>query len=644
MKQRYFNFFSIPQILCLISFWGALVYFVYALNLIGLIISLTLTLVSYFIIQSFYRPNNQKDNQEKIRWTPLSLFLIILYLLVIAFNFYLLFSRNTSDSIISPWQAVPPYFFILYGLATIFLFIIIITRQTVPLFLIIIHYFLTFSIALLIYQIGYGFDPFIHRATMALIDKIGAVMPKTYYYLGQYSLIVIIHKISRISLTTLDKVLVPLLSSIFLPLSLWRFLKSWTNDTKIISLIILIVLIFTFPFLIVTTPQNFAYLLLLLVILFGLVCANVYDLTIIYLLALTALVTQPIAGLPALLFALVLTVYHSDRTKLKKYFYFIILFITIISLPLTFYLLDKNGSGADTTVSPIDNNSALPVVPIIPGRHNFILNFIYLYGFNLKYLIIFLIIVGLFLAYHQRKKSRLLVIYLLMSAALLVSYLISVKLPFNFLINYERSNYSDRILLEAAFFCLPFLLLSLYWLSKRILQQNDLIKYSLLSFLGCLIIAALYLSYPRFDNYFNSHGQSTSLSDIKTVTLIKQTAKADYIVLANQQVSAAALNQFGFAKYYKPALSTADKNLSEIFYYPIPTGGPLYQFYLAMVYKKPSRQTMLAAMDLVGVSQGYFVLNKYWWAFDKILAEAKLEANSWQSIDDGSVYVFKYSK
>jgi hypothetical protein len=33
-----------------------------------------------------------------------------------------------------------------------------------------------------------------------------------------------------------------------------------------------------------------------------------------------------------------------------------------------------------------------------------------------------------------------------------------------------------------------------------------------------------------------------------------------------------------------------------------------------------------------------------WWAFDKILAEAKLEADSWEEIDGGEIYVFKYTK
>jgi len=53
---------------------------------------------------------------------------------------------------------------------------------------------------------------------------------------------------------------------------------------------------------------------------------------------------------------------------------------------------------------------------------------------------------------------------------------------------------------------------------------------------------------------------------------------------------------------------------------------------------------MLAAMDLVGVNEAYFVLNKYWWAFPKIVEEAKLEADEWQGLDKGEIYVFRYKK
>jgi hypothetical protein len=146
---------------------------------------------------------------------------------------------------------------------------------------------------------------------------------------------------------------------------------------------------------------------------------------------------------------------------------------------------------------------------------------------------------------------------------------------------------------------------------------------------------SLYTSYPRFDRYYNYHSYAASQADIDAVRWIANDAKSqDYIVLANQQVSAAALSQLGFKKYYH----------DNIFYYPIPTSSPLYQYYLDMVYQAPNKKTALAALDLVGAQEVYFVLNKYWWAFPKILAEAEFNADSWQEFGPGEVYVFKYKK
>ncbi|MCD4693784.1 hypothetical protein K8R62_00290, partial [bacterium] len=79
-----------------------------------------------------------------------------------------------------------------------------------------------------------------------------------------------------------------------------------------------------------------------------------------------------------------------------------------------------------------------------------------------------------------------------------------------------------------------------------------------------------------------------------------------------------------------------------IYFYPIPTSGQLYQYYLDMVYKYPGRKTIEEAMNFTGVYEAYFVLNKYWWAFDKIKEEAKMEADSWKKIGNEDIYIFKY--
>jgi hypothetical protein len=144
-------------------------------------------------------------------------------------------------------------------------------------------------------------------------------------------------------------------------------------------------------------------------------------------------------------------------------------------------------------------------------------------------------------------------------------------------------------------------------------------------------LASLYLSYPRFDDYANSHGYATSKADILAVRFIEQDARGkNYIVLANQQVSAAALREFGFNRYY-----------NNLFYYPIPTGGLLYQYYLALV-KEPNLATISAAAELAGVKRVYVVINEYWWQAKRLIAELDLIAGEHQVINGGKDHVFRF--
>lgn len=644
MNSRLLNIMDpFLTLICLTSVYGGLVYRFYSLNQTGLIISLILVVISFVIIQYFHFLANKKSRRqppvklENNKFKLINFLFFIFNVLFLTFCFYILLSHRTSSAIISPWQITPKYFFAIFSLAALFLIGNCAINKKFALPLIMFHYFLSFSVALIIYKLGYGYDSFVHQTTENLIVKTGAVEPKPFYYLGQYALAAIIHKITSVPLIWLDKLMLPLLAALFLPLALFRLLKSWFNSASLNLILILALLILTFPFLIVTTPQNLAYFLLTLAIISGLNCKNFYDFLIILLLSLAAAITHPLAGAPALLLSAGLAVYHSDQAEIKKYAYPLLIITAVFILPALFYFLNRQLAAAVPGNNLAPNGGQLELN--MPGQENFILNFVYLYGFNLKFSLGLLALSGIFIAYKHREQCRILWLYLSLSAALFVSYLITAKLPFAFLISYERDDYPQRILLAAGLFLLPFFILSIYAWLEKISKQNIFIKSSFAIFLTLLVSVSLYISYPRYDNYVNSHGYAVAAADIKAVDWINENAKTDYIVLANQQVSAAALSRFGFKKYYP---ISGSGNL--LFYYPIPTSSPLYQYYLDMVYKKPSRETMFAAMDLTGVNTGYFVLNKYWRAFAKISAEARLSADSWQEIDNGEIYVFKYLK
>jgi len=638
--MKYFNIYyrelldDSLMLICLTSIYGTIVYHLYSLNIFGAAISLILAIITFLIIQHFRGTDNKNGAKtlltcEKIYFKEL--ILPALYLLALFSCIFILFANRTDESVISPWETVSPFFFIFYFAATVILVINAAGRQKFFSFLIFIHFLLSFSVALVVFKIGMGFDPFIHQAAINFIDKHGAIEPKTFYYIGQYALEIIFHKISFLPLAQIDKFLVPLCAAIFLPFILIKTLNKLFGRNSASLAAVIFIIILPFSFLTITTPQNFAYLLLILIVLLSLSCDNKYKLVYIYVLSLAAFAFHPISGIPALLFAFLITIYRSEKIKFKNILYSIIFIISASALPLAFYFIEKiNLSEISPSSSPI-TDFLFPKI-IIPGQENFILNFIYLYGFNIKIIFCLLVLGGIIIASRYREKYKIFFINFLMAASLISGFLISKILPFSFLIDYERGNYSERIMLMAAFFLLPFVILALKYLIDKTLKQEKFIKWPLLVFFAILSTTSLYFSYPRFDRYFNSHSYSVSQADIEAADWIENNSTGDYIVLANQQVSAAALREFGFKKYYK----------NNIFYYPIPTGGQMYQYYLDMVYKKPSKETAQKAMDLAGVHESYFVLNEYWWAFSKILEEAKLEADSWQEIQGGKIYIFKF--
>ena len=662
--------------LSLLTFYGAAAYRFYQLNYAGVWLTIALTAFTFIVLKkaAFGKQQNFADHTPKEIERPTQAAANVKYsifniacLALLAVNFIIIFGHSTADAIVSPWQIVPWYFWLTFTLGIILL-VAIILKNSAPNFiyrlLVAGYWLLVLSVGLIIYQIGFGFDPFIHQATEKLISATGAVYPKPWYYLGQYALIVILNKLTFIPVVWLDKLLVPVLAALTLPYALYQAAKFLTADERVAKLTALFALIFPFATFTLTTPQNLAIIFLLLIILLSVKIWRqnklfVAHCSLLITLSLASLLTHPIAGLPAVLFvALIISRQIIHNKKLLFTSSFLLLTLSVISLPLAFYLNNQTNliinAGNDAAAAVSWNWPQL----FFSGTANFLLNFIYLYGFNIGVIIITFIIAGVIIHYQIVKRitryspacrrGRLLVTnyspYLLMSFSLLISYFITKTISFSYLIDYERSSFAGRILIIAAYFALPFIVIALTKLMEMILPQERMVKYLFFCFLAFLISCSLYFSYPRSDDYYNSRSFSTSQSDINAARWINQDAGgSDYIVLANQQVSAAALREFGFKKYYKIPSPYQGGGESEVFYYPIPTGEKLYQYYLDMVNKNAGRQTALAAADLVGADTAYFVINHYWFAFDKILAEAAIGAAAVENIDQGKIFVFKYA-
>ncbi len=638
--------------LSLIVSFSALIYFIYALNTIGIIVVLILTLIAFFLLlhSPFTKSLEAPIVKEKEVGKPLTridLLNLIAYFSFIIVVFIELLLARTGASLVSPFQVLGFNFFFAYTLASLLLFYILSTQafsHKHNSYLIALHFFTSLSLTLIIYKIGYGYDPFIHQATIDLIIQKGLVLPKTPYYLGHYGLIVLLKKVFFMPFTFSYKVSTPLLASLILPTLGFRFLKKYTNteNKKTIALSVLLGLALTLNLFIVSTPQNLSYIFLALTIYSSLISLP-WLFTFIF--SLSTLAIHPLAGIPALIWSFWL-LFKKHQARLKKKtaqaMSRLLMTASILLIPLALFL----SSGAKLTNLKLSFTGLTQIRHLLfnfsySGNHDWLLNITYMFNKFWPLLIIVIAIIGINLLTRKSRqafKDQTWAGLIFISLGLVLAFILSSFISFSNIIAYEQNNFANRIIIILSFFLSPFILLGLYHILNQIFTYpKQIIRKIILTLFFFFFLLNFYLSYPRLDKYEHARGFSTSSEDIEVVKEIDQYSDGNYIVLANQQVSAAALKEFGFNNYY-------GNEVSPIYFYPIPTGGPLYQFYLDMVYQAPSRETMLLALELAEVNEGFFVVNKYWLESDKIIKRAKLSADDWFSLALDEVFVFYYKK
>ena len=514
--------------------------------------------------------------------------------------------------------------------------------------------FVTLSISIFVYKLGYGFDPFIHQAAEEFIATNGEILPKTPYYIGQYALIVTLHKIVGFPLIWLNKLLLPTLAAISIPLYWLEFTRPSTGQKSFLPNPIwlsLTLILIPFSSFIVTTPQGLANLFFIWIIILSFPLLSNADrpmpLWFLWLIAIASVLIHPLAGIPALIFMALLSYeLYRDKMKLGKITHRILLFIAFIlgsiSTSLVFLLnayISPQFSAKLLKFSEVDFTALFSWFPlkIFLSEHQFRSSFFEFGYFIQENIWWMLTIVALIMVYWlaNRAKYSYLRVYVLTAAILIINaILLSTFLQFPDIIQYENQNYAARLFHIAFWALLPLLALALIWVYRKT-NKSTLFLWVFILFLTWGIAGSLFSSYPRNNRYELGRSYSVSQADIAVVQKIGL-KKSPYVVLANQSVSAAAIKEFGFKTYYQ----TEDGQT--LFYYPIPTSSPLYDIYLDMVYDTPSREHAQRAAELVDVKTVHLVINDYWDNSETIIEQAKLQANDWITIEEGKSIIFVY--
>lgn len=577
------------------------------------------------------------------------IFLALTYLLFVGLIFYLLQSGQTDQAIRSPWEVIDAKIFFLYFFATWLLFCLVKLAKTAnTLWLVCLHALISFSAALIVYRLGFDYDPFIHRLNLDLILRDGTLLPKPFYYIGQYSLIIFLHRLLSVSTDWLDKLLIPVMAAIYLPATVYYACKdNFKTTPQNVVLTALSLLLFPFAGLIVTTPQATANLFCLLAILLSLYYINHPKVSLwpLGLLALMALTIHPLAGIPVFFFFIILAFYQHRQQKfnLPKILHQSILWeiaiLGALALPVAFIVnsltLSELKVGLQTNwldkLSQIFFSQPLDFYfrPFIS-----LADLIYTYGKNIVLLIFVLAGLGLMFVWSHGQFKKYFAYFLAFLMVVGNYLLLKAMISFFSLVSYEQITYPARILEISLYLLSPFILIVLYLFFKKLNEQSRPMIILSLALLAMAMTFSWYLSYPRVDKITEDHGYSTSLTDVKTVNFIETIQRGrPYVVLASQPMSAAALKELGFKYYY-----------NNLFFYPVPTGGRLYGLYEDLAYAKtPAAEVIGTVRLLTGVNDVYFVINDYWLNASDIIAEQQKTADDWQAID-GKNYIFKYEK
>lgn len=591
---------------------------------------------------SLFGSHGETERSELKQFSPKILGAVSALVLALAAWWSAILSLSITEPVRTPWELLDPVAILAVGTAIGILAAVFAgaTHRKLAVALTCATFFSMTALAVVAYPIGFGFDPFIHRTTVAYIAEFGTITPKPLYYIGQYALELISVHAFALPLQLTDRLLVPLLASILIPLSaaigFLNILK-----TKALPALLSVFLLPLSAF-IATTPQSLAYIFTIALLFLSLPRLlhqkTAPPLLVLFIVASAAVITHPLAGIPAAIYFALVSVagFTNVNSKVRVFGVAALSVVGAISLPAVFVVqAQQSGLDINLALNQIINLEKLGLSGFLSNRFSSTFDGLYLVIENLLWILFALALVGAWFI-KKHKANPYLQLPLIAAILWIINYwLLSTTLEFRFLIEYERQNYALRLLTLTAIFLIPHVGIAISGITDFLKSRPRALLAGWLVLITLLATANVYGAYPRHDNYAKSAGFNVSETDFDAVYAIEADAETDeFVVLANQAVSAAALEAFGFKKYYN----------DDIFYYPIPTGGELYQIYLEMADEAPTRERSIQAMDLAGVDTAYFAVNDYWWRSDVIIERAKQEADEWFSVGEGAVTVFKFER
>ncbi|MDD5438219.1 MAG: hypothetical protein PHC70_03680 [Patescibacteria group bacterium] len=496
----------------------------------------------------------------------------------------------------------------------------------------------TLGLAPIIYRIGYGFDGFLHLAGEQVLLKTGFLNPKPFYYIGQYVFTTWLARVGGLPLAEVDRWLVPVLASILLPASaVLAFRKqSWIGQAATA------LVLFPLGMFVATTPQGLAAVLGISSVMLALGARQkVLSFYAPFWLCAWSATIHPLAGIPCALIVASLFVL-GDKQSWRKHLAWPLAIISGFAIPAIFFFASQyqGALAIDWNLANITQLSGWieqlsKIIPWLGNKYVLWPAWSSLIGIALPAIGLLGIIASLIISKNNERWAML--VLLISAVSLWISSgLLENAGDFTFLIQYEKGDYAARLWQIATLLLLIGSIPAVGYLLERIKRSIPLASAVAIILFASIGAANAYNALPRHDAVQASRGWSTGADDVEAVRWIDRYAKGrPYTVLADQSVSAAAVKEYGFKRY-----------AGDVFFYPIPTGGPLYASYLKMTYQDPSWDTVRDAAKLGQSDLVFVVINDYWWKASELNQKiTDIAQDSW-SISNGkvNVYVFDLKK
>ncbi|MCH8049622.1 hypothetical protein IH979_02830, partial [Patescibacteria group bacterium] len=210
---------GVMSVIALISILGSLLYYLGPVSKTSFVVLMVLVSIASAMVGGKATTGSKRGSLAFP--SPTMILTLTAIIIALAAWWTAIAPVRITEAVRTPWDFVDPFAVVAIGIATLLLFGLshVSKGRTLLIPLVAATFFSAIAMALAIYPLGFGFDSFIHRATVSHIVAFGTITPKPFYYIGQYALELMAVHAFALPLQLVDRLLVPLLAAFFISAS-----------------------------------------------------------------------------------------------------------------------------------------------------------------------------------------------------------------------------------------------------------------------------------------------------------------------------------------------------------------------------------------------------------------------------------------